>query len=389
MQDYERVQEWLDDKVLLSPSTDVGFLDFVRQFSRNLGLNVGESRPLELPIRSHSILFLVDALGLQHIEKMPCLSRLLTMQMRAVFPSTTSCALTTLATGNLAPKSGVTGWWTRLNDGTVTLPLLMQDRSTGRPLSCNVEEVIQQPACWAKLDCSRLTVMPHKLIGTSFSTFASGHSPQIGYGSWEQVPNLVLNHLKSCDHSFTYGYFPEIDHASHCFGPDSQEVSTLLGELDSMISRLVDALPSDAALFVTADHGQCDTGKPFYIKNDSTLLNYLSCPPCSEPSVPIFHVKPGFSRLFEEEFRKEFGDNFALLTHEEAISLGLYHSGSVAMSWQENELSTLRPRFGDFIAIAPKPTPLYCDLLNPRLISGIHGGLRPAEMQIPLCIFAS
>ncbi len=385
MTDLERVREWIEDGTLLSPMQGTGFLDFVRQFARNLGLNVGESRELDLPRRSHCILILVDALGMTQLPKMPFLSRFLKTELRAVFPSTTTSALTTLATAELATHSGVAGWWTRLEDGQVVLPLLMVDRSTGQPLPFGVEQVIQKPACWQFLNCDRLTVLPEKLLGTPFSTFASGHSKQLSYQHFDEVPKLILDHVKTCDRTFTYAYLPEVDHESHVLGPHASEVDALVLQVDRMLERLVSSLPPDSALFVTADHGQCDPGKSHWIEEDSPLLNYLLCPPTSEASVPIFHVKPGFSKLFAKAFRDQLGETFALLTHDEAISLGLYGSGSVPFAWRADEAG-LRARLGDFIAIAPKPTPLYCASLRPRELSGLHGGLRPDELRIPLCI---
>ena len=54
------------------------------------------------------------------------------------------------------------------------------------------------------------------------------------------------------------GYHPDLDRHGHLSGVDSAPWRIAAAEVDRLLARLVDGLPPDAALLVTADHGQLD-----------------------------------------------------------------------------------------------------------------------------------
>ena len=56
--------------------------------------------------------------------------------------------------------------------------------------------------------------------------------------------------------TLVYGYHPDLDRHGHLHGVDSAPWRAAAAEVDALLARLVDGLPPDAALLVTADHGQ-------------------------------------------------------------------------------------------------------------------------------------
>ncbi|WP_138985107.1 alkaline phosphatase family protein, partial [Mycobacterium avium] len=52
-----------------------------------------------------------------------------------------------------------------------------------------------------------------------------------------------------------YGYTAELDTAAHLFGIGSPQWHTAAAAVDALLSGLLEALPPNAALLVTADHG--------------------------------------------------------------------------------------------------------------------------------------
>ncbi len=52
-----------------------------------------------------------------------------------------------------------------------------------------------------------------------------------------------------------YAYTAVLDTAAHVFGIGSAEWHAAGAYVDALLTRLVEALPPDAALLITADHG--------------------------------------------------------------------------------------------------------------------------------------
>ncbi len=88
----------------------------------------------------HLVLLLVDGLGLRMLEQRPAdsvLRRLLAMELRTVFPSTTASAITSLATGEWPAQHAVVGWWTHL-------PVLDAGRRHGSAVSASLGRAAAQ-----------------------------------------------------------------------------------------------------------------------------------------------------------------------------------------------------------------------------------------------------
>ena len=75
-----------------------------------------------------TLLILVDGLGAHFLtgpDSPPFLCESVKMTINTVFPSTTACALTSLATGLWPSQHGALGWWTylsQINGPVTTLP---------------------------------------------------------------------------------------------------------------------------------------------------------------------------------------------------------------------------------------------------------------------------
>ncbi|HEY5960959.1 MAG TPA: alkaline phosphatase family protein, partial [Polyangiaceae bacterium] len=87
----------------------------------------------------HVIFVLLDGLGMNLLEQLPPGSFLranLRMPLRATVPSTTACALTSIATGTWPSEHGVTGWYTHVPTRGVTVTTLhMVERFSGMSLA--------------------------------------------------------------------------------------------------------------------------------------------------------------------------------------------------------------------------------------------------------------
>jgi hypothetical protein len=111
------------------------------------------------------------------------------------------------------------------------------------------------------------------------------------------------------------------------------------------------------------------------------MLEWLIVPPTGDARMPIFHVKEGRHQTFAESFDQRFGDCMTLVETSRADAMRLFGGGPMTES--------ARRRFGDFIAFPFTPSALAYAAPGPAFgapFLGLHGGLSPDEMLIPLVI---
>jgi hypothetical protein len=179
-----------------------------------------------------------------------------------------------------------------------------------------------------------------------------------------------------------YLYVPDVDSAEHDHGVECEQVASLVIVLDGLLEQLRRRLPDDVRIVLSADHGlvTIPTDRQFVLAQDHPLIRYLSVYPSAEATTPVFHVRPGKQEAFQRAFAAYFGDAFALVRPEEAHELGLFGP--------EPLHPVMHRRLGSFVGIAPEPVALIPALPNKVPVNhlGFHGGLRPAEMRVPLVV---
>jgi N-acetylglutamate synthase-like GNAT family acetyltransferase len=397
MSEMERVQSWFDSGVLVRPSADtLNFVDLVHALAHLTG--AGNAAPRAgaqklcgmIGAADHYVFVLVDALGMAQLRTLPpqaFLPKHLVTQLQAVFLSTTGAALTTLATGEWPCSHAVPGWWVHLERfgiSAVTLPF--QERLTGRPLSelgISAETVFPIPSIWASAEYESLTVLPANIVDSTYSRYASGDTPRVGYTELPQALATIRKVIQDARRPTSiYLYLPHLDEISHRKGTEDEQTRRLIAALDEVLAGLAAGLGGKARIVISADHGQTDVpdARRTVLPEDDPLSVHLQFQPCGEASVPIFHVREGHDEQFAAQFAARFGGHFALLTPEEVERMRLLGPGELT--------PVTKRRLGTFMGIAPQPAKLYvrpCDRCNPQNI-GVHGGLSAAEMDIPLIL---
>ncbi len=398
MQGLARLQSWFDTGRLVRPRSDVpNFVDLVRALAELSGVAGLELSAAARALREligpaeHHVFVLVDGLGLKLLETLPAdgfLRQHLVRSLQAVFPPTTAAALNTLATGLWPAEHAVPGWWMYLAQrdlSITTLPFV--ERFTERPLAhygVRAEEVFSAPCFWMWMERARLAVAPGRLIGTTFSRYATGDGPCAGYDEADlaQAVAVVASQVERARRpSLTYLYLPEIDRHAHHEGLAHEQMPKLLRAVEEHLADLAEAIAGRARLIIAADHGLIDTPEQrrFVLGEGDPLLEHLLCPPTCEPAVPAFHVRPGHERAFLDAFATSLGRHFALITPDEAEELKLFGPGPIS--------DPLRARLGNYIGLAAEPTAVYyCRPRRSRMNIGIHAGLSEQEMLIPLIL---
>src|SRR5688572_13297583 len=126
----------------------------------------------------HLVFILLDGLGMNLLRALPAetfLVRNFKRQLISTCPSTTACALTSVATGAYASRHGVTGWFTylpALGISIATLPFV--ERITGLPLAqrgIRPEDVVPVGPLTPHMSHDPLTIVPLTLGNTTYNLF--------------------------------------------------------------------------------------------------------------------------------------------------------------------------------------------------------------------------
>ena len=375
------------------------FVDLICAVHRAAGVGVPPStfcETISRPLfeRRHLALVLVDGMGMSALA-IPDAAELRTrvrLELDSVFPATTACAMTTVATGRWPAQHGVPGWHAYLAEhdlSATVLPFL--ERHSGRRLrrhGVQAADLWPYPSRFAEISGDMEIRVPLVYLLSTFNRYLNGRCKLRGYRSLRQAQRRILRRLRSVSRrraprTITYWYIPDYDSACHTHGVASRQARATLRQIQALLLELAAAAPDDTLVAVTADHGLIDLsagGRAPLFPGDP-LLDCLRCPPTGEARTPHFHVRPGKEAELVRRVTDLAGDRMALLSQGEAEELRLF--GPEPLS------DLARRRFGDYVGIALAPFTLgYYESPNAASLHhvGVHGGMCPAEIRIPLAI---
>ncbi len=388
------------DGVLRRPSDAApSFVDLVCAVQRAAGASTPatphcETIAAHLFDRSHLVLVLVDGMGMSALGH-PTVADLrarVRMEIDSVFPATTACAMTTVATGQWPGRHGVPGWWAYLAEHDLPVTVLpFEERRSGRRLrrhGVHVPDIWPQPSRFAEAAGGMEMHMPWKYLLSTFNRYLSGRSRTRGYRSSRHAQRRILRRMRAVhggrtESTVTFWYIPDYDSACHTYGVASSEARTTLEEIRDLLMELAAGAPDDVRVAVTADHGLIDLGEgdraPLF--DGDPLLDCLLSMPSGEGRTPHFHVRRGRERELTERVGERSGGRMAVLSQGEAEELRLF--GPEPLS------DFARRRFGDYVGIALAPFILahYASAESTALRHvGVHGGMCPDEVRVPLVV---
>lgn len=316
------------------------------------------------------ILMLFDGMGVDLLENVlpqdAFLRRHLKHTLSAVFPSTTTCATTSIETGLMPCEHAWLGW-------TLYFPQIekLVDVYTNRTDTNEIaadyyvgERFIPRDFIYPHIDaCGQ-----YKACSVSF----------YGHVKIKTLPELfenVLSLAKDEEKRYIYAYWPEPDSTMHKHGCYHAKSAAQLMDINDRVEKLAFQLPEDTLLLLTADHGLTDS-KTVYLENYPDLMAMLKHDSTMELRAVSFHVKPEYKEAFPAAFRRHFGDHFQLVDHKTFIRdyLG---PGSI------------RPNVYDFVGDYVALSTDEMTIMNhpgPMHLIGNHAGLTKAEMQVPLIV---
>jgi hypothetical protein len=309
--------------------------------------------------------------------------------LTSVFPSTTASAIPTYLTAHPPLRHGLTGWHTWMGElGAVMTVLPGLPRCGGvsyRKAGIDPVRLFANSPVFDRIASRSVTLTPNRISGSDFNLTHSGRAQAIGY---EGLRGLIRETARAVKRDrkpkYVYAYWPDLDSIGHDQGMESGAAADHLLRLEAALGQLLkDLAGTDTALLVCADHGQVDSGPSDLIDlaDHQPLADCLALPLCGEPRAAFAYLRSGRESAFLDYCRGPLADLVEVRTSGGLQALGLFGPGSA------------HPRFGERIGdycLLPRGQRILRQWLpfeDRRLLIGQHGGLSPAEMRVPLCLF--
>jgi hypothetical protein len=352
--------------------------------SRQIGEIIGQPE--------HLVFALCDGFGMhffiESMDENDFVPQHVAMELRTVFPSSTPVVLTSLTTGEWPARHAITGWDMYLPElHDVATIIRFHRRSDEKALDkLNIEpgQAYTLPSMFNRTRIHALTLLPDYIANSAFSNYAKGNSEQVAYKELEHAVDFIINSIANADApTYTYLYTPLIDSNAHEFGVTHRNTLACVRKVNRNLERLASGLPGNARLVMTADHGLVDTpyARIQTIEKSDQLLKHLKHEPYGDGRAMYFDIARESVPAFRDQFKRRFGDRFALISAEEMNDLKLLGPDPVS--------PLTMSRIGNLIAI-----PVGSDSIRHRFgvqkkgktpVAG-HGGLSPDEMRIPLLV---
>ena len=400
MSDLESLKGLMDSGALLHPVGDgLSIVDFANALHSLMGI---PDVPLDdgaMSVRrligepEHLVLVMADGFGMNFVETLGAdafIRSHLAAEMRTVFPSTTPIVLTTLATGEWPGMHAVIGWFLRLREINAVSTIISYIRTAdGKPLSelgVSVETAYPAPSRIGRAKREAVHIMPNEIVGSVYSNYWSGGVGQVGYDAHapEDAIRAAVERIGAArSPTCVYLYMPHVDSAAHELGASHDTTLKAARQMDAMLGALASALPDNARLVMTADHGHLDApkGKSYAVAASDEIVRLCEGMPTGDFRAMFAEVADENMDMFRRLIHERFGDDFLALTAQEVEEIGLFGPGAPS--------DETRRRMGRALVLSTGNAALdyraaLGDAGHPMISH--HGGLTPAEMRIPLVV---
>ena len=320
------------------------------------------------------VLLVLDGLGWDQLQARrnlaPTLAGLAGGSITSVTPTTTATALTSIATGLTPGEHGVVGYRVAVDDEVLNILRWTTPRGDARR---RIDPHDFQPHA---AFCSQHPCIVTKAEFVS-SGFSGAHLSEVRFHGY-RVPSTLLVELRTAlrdGEPFVYAYYDGIDKVAHEYGL-GEHYDAELRAVDRLVAEVLELLPRNAAVVITADHGQVDVGERLVELHPdvSAHVSFQS----GEGRFRWLHARPGRSDALLEAARAHHEDTGWVRRRDETVEEGW---------WGERVTDEARRRLGD-VALVAREDVSYVDAADtgPFHLVGRHGSLTAAEMFVPLLV---
>jgi hypothetical protein len=300
-------------------------------------------------------------------------------ELTCTFPSTTPSSLVSLGTGALPGEHGILGF-------TVNVPgtdrVLNHVRWRDDPPYAEWQPL---PTWFERLERAGIgarAVLPAGFMGSGLTDAAYRGARFRPTQPTDDYAHEVADELRSGP-GLVYGYAADLDTAAHLFGIGSPRWHEAAAHVDALLTRLVETLPPNAALLVTADHGGLNVPPDARVDlgTDPRLAAGVRVV-AGEPRVRYLHTEPGAAADVRATWTEALNGRAHVYSREQAVETGVFGPVNPAHL----------ARIGDVVVVCTGDTAVLATGHEPpetaRLI-GFHGAATAVEMAIPLIAFTS
>jgi len=328
-----------------------------------------------------AVVVLVDGLGYELVRRRgghaPFLRSLLPAAYRitAGFPSTTATSMGTFGTGLPPGAHGLLGYEV-LVPGEDRLVNELSWEDGPDPLAWQPEPTVFEVAQRDGVDVTRIGPGYFDGSGLTLAAVRGGRFREAA--SMADRVDAALAAVRASRRALVYLYWGDLDKVRHVHGCASWEWGEELEAIDRELARLVGSVPSDTAVYVTADHGMVDAPHALRIDlaHDAELaagVRHVG----GEPRALQLYCEQGAMPDVHATWTERVGERAWIRTREQAVAQGWFGPVSEANL----------PRIGDLV-VAMRDNFAIVDSrrARPKLLAllGLHGSLTPDESAVPL-----
>lgn len=336
------------------------------------------------------VFLLIDGLGDAFLQRFGAGSVLAAHRqgrITSVFPSTTSAAVTATMTGLSPAQHGLTGWFIRdKRFGGIIAPLPLYRRGADSLAALRLaQRLFPYRSLYQRRTRPSLVVSPREIAWSRFSKRHARGARIAGYG--RGLDGLVeavakgAGALRQAGGGYLHAYYPLFDTLSHEFGATSPQAVEEFRRVDAAFATLLERLKGlDCEVVVTADHGFTDAADARTVDMDDhpQLMAMLECPLWGERRAAFCAVRKGREADFEAGAAEVFAGKAVVARSRDLVAAGLFGPGPLN--------ARLAERTGTHTLLM-EPGWTVVDTVpgeHRHSMIGVHGGLSPDEMWIPL-----
>ncbi len=320
------------------------------------------------------VLLVVDGLGWEQLQARlalaPTMAGMTSAPITTVAPSTTATALTSIATGLTPSEHGLVGY--RIDVGGEILNILRWRSDRNDLRRSHPPPDIQPYAPF--LGESPPVISRAELESSAFTEAHLRGSRPVGWRSQSAIAIEIGRQLRAGER-FVYAYYDGIDKTAHERGFGDFYDAELM-TVDRLVADVLDQMPSDTALLVTADHGQVQVGGNI-VSPDEALLAMVRVQ-SGEGRFRWLHARPGAKEALLEAAAEAHSGHAWVVSRAQTLDEGWFRP---AMS------APVAARLGDVALVARDPISFFDPAdSGPYELICRHGSLTSAEMLVPLLV---
>lgn len=318
-----------------------------------------------------TVLLVVDGLGWNQFQERkhltPTLAAMEGGPIHSVAPTTTATALTSITTGLVPAEHGIIGYRILVDGGILNVLRWSIDGNDVR--AAVPAEEMQSVVPFMGLRPPVVTKVEFDRTG-----FTQAHLRTARLVGWRTPSGIAVEiaRQRAAGETLIYGYYDGVDKISHAEGL-GEHFDAEVAFADALVASVLDAVPDDVAVLVTADHGQVDVGDRTTELPDD-LLSMVSVQ-SGEGRFRWLHARPGAADELLSECVRRYSHESWVVSRQQVLD----------ERWFGPRPTSALHRLGD-VALVPFEPMAYTEPTDtgPYTLVGRHGSMTADEVLVPL-----